>query len=147
MTSQDAPPSLCFQDIVCSADGNRLGQLLDQKVTVYVQQGATNGNFSDGWRMIALSKQLQIQVISAPSFQDCNEHNEFVICFLFFVCDLSNCKLHKKYPTKNYFSLDQILEVLQHVQTNKNVSQNNFLAPQKRLFSESTLDNIQSVTL
>lgn len=37
------------------------GQVMDQKVTVYIQLGAMNGNISDGGKIIALSKQLQIQ--------------------------------------------------------------------------------------
>lgn len=30
---------------------------MDQKVTVYIQQDAMNGNISDGGKMITLSKQ------------------------------------------------------------------------------------------
>lgn len=32
---------------------------MDQKVTVYIQQGAMNRNISVGGKMIALSKQVQ----------------------------------------------------------------------------------------
>lgn len=50
---------------------------MDQRVTVYIQQGAMNGSISDGGRMIALSVSNGVRTISVPSFQGCKEHNIF----------------------------------------------------------------------
>lgn len=55
---------------------------MDQKATVYIEEGAMNGNISDGGKTIALSKQSLIEYKSyAPSFQRCNEHNIFAFFF------------------------------------------------------------------
>lgn len=74
---------------------------MDQKVTVYIQLGAMNGNIFDGGKIIALSKQLQIKYkqYQPPSFEEYNKHNHLAF---FFALD---CKLHIKYPTKHYYDI------------------------------------------
>lgn len=65
---------------------------MDQRVTVYIQQGAMNGSISDEGKMIALSKQLQME------YKQYLRHQTFC-------CYLDDCKLHIKFLTKHYISV------------------------------------------
>lgn len=54
---------------------------MDQKVTVYVQKSAMNGNISDGGKTIALSKQLHIEYKQTqfPAFHFHTENMHFTM--------------------------------------------------------------------
>lgn len=45
-----------------------------------------------------------MQTMHVPSFQGFNEHNNLAFFVTSFCCDLDDCKLHTKYPTKHYIS-------------------------------------------
>ena len=80
-------------------------------------------------------------------FQGCHEHNMFAFFFKKKQCFgvIWMTVLHIKYAMKHYFCLDLILKVVQHVQKRKMFRRTTFQTP-KRMFGESTLIDIQSIS-
>lgn len=68
---------------------------MDQRVTVYIQQGAMNGSISDGGRMIALSKQFKMEYKRYQCHRFKDVKSTMILVFFVKTCrNLDDCKLH-----------------------------------------------------
>lgn len=120
--SQNALPGLCFQDILCSADGIRQASswtkrwLFTYNKVPWIETFLLEGR----WLHFLNRYKIEYKSYLRHHFKDVVS-TIILFCFVTIFCrDLDDCNARIKYLTKAlYICLDEILRVLQHVQTIK----------------------------